>query len=124
MYDAPVLFLDDNRLSNLHCCEFLRDHGVDVIEVHCAANALKVIDAHVPLSALVTDIQHGDDADGYQIARCARTVHPHLAVVFISGTSADRHAAEGVKGSEFISKPFEGQQLIEALDHAVYLEAA
>jgi FixJ family two-component response regulator len=37
---------------------------------------------------------------------------------------AGRHAVEGVAGSDFIPKPCQGRQIVEALDRAIRLEVA
>ena len=47
-----------------------------------------------------------------------------MPVVFISGTMADRYAREGVDGSDFIPKPCQGRQVVEALQRAIRLEIA
>ena len=124
MSNQRVLFVEDNIISAMETCEVLRDSGYNVLEVHRAADAQDVIDSHVPLSALVTDVDLGPGADGFQVAQAARRVHPHLPVVYISGAEGARHPAEGVTGSQFVAKPFYPRQVIEALDRAIRREAA
>ncbi len=124
MFDSPILFLDDDFWIRADNCGFLREHGFTVLEAFDAPTALRVIDQHSGLLALVTDIDLGPGANGFDIARHARSVYPRLPVVYISGTAASRHRLEGVEGSDFISKPFAPQKIVEALDRAIYLEAA
>ncbi len=119
-----VLFVEDNILCAFDTCEALRDCGYNVLEVHHAEDAMQVIDSQVQLAALVTDVDLGPGADGFDVARAARLLHPHLPVVYISGTAASRHPAEGVAGSLFIGKPFYPNQVAEALDRAIRCEAA
>jgi CheY-like chemotaxis protein len=124
MSGQRVLFVEDNVICAMETCEILRDCGYNVMEVHHAADALQVIDSQVQLSALVTDVDLGPGLDGFDVARAARRVHPHLPVVYISGAAAARHPAEGVPGSQFLAKPFHPHQVLEALDRAIRREAA
>jgi CheY-like chemotaxis protein len=124
MAGPRVLFVDDNFICNLDVREFLQDSGFSVEAVYCAAAAFQVIARHEHLAALVTDVDLGPGADGFDVARRARRGYPRLPVVFISGTAAALHPSEGVDGSAFIAKPFHPQRLVEVLDRAIRLEAA
>ena len=120
-----ILFVEDDPIIGMSASAFIRDRGFKVLDADCVLDALKVIDRHGYLSALVTDVDLGPGQDGFALARQARTAYPHLPVVFISGTAAARHAAEGVEGSVFISKPYHPRQVVEALnDMPVYRAAA
>ncbi len=121
---SKVLFVDDDFWIHLANCEFLREHGLHIVEAYSAAEACALIDDGVYLTALVTDVDLGDSIDGFEIARRARAAYPHLPVVFISGAAAARHRTEGVLGSAFIAKPFLPHQVLEALDYGTYLQAA
>lgn len=109
-----VLLVEDNVLVNLEVSEFLREQGIHVVQAYCASAAFETIARHEHLSALVTDIDLGPGPDGFEVARRARAGYPGLSVVFISGTAASRHEAEGVDGSVFIRKPFDSQAIVEA----------
>lgn len=119
-----VLYVEDDALCALETCEILKEYGYNVLETHRADDALLVIESRVRLCALVTDVDLGPGADGFDIARAAREAYPHLPVVFISGTAENRHPAEGVVDSEFIAKPFQSHQIVAALKRAIGLQAA
>lgn len=123
MTQSFVLFVDDSRLCSLVTSEILRDHGFDVMEVYSADGAYRLLDQPTAPLALVTDIDLGGGPDGFDIARRARAAYPHIPVVYVSGSSAARHLAEGVEGSEFIAKPFRRQRIVEALNRVIALEA-
>ncbi|MDP3174967.1 MAG: response regulator [Phenylobacterium sp.] len=114
-----VLFVDDNVLCNLEMCDALRGHGYRVVSTFCATAAFEVLDRHQYLSALITDIDLGPGPDGFDLARHARAAYPHLPVVYISGSAAKRHAAEGVEGSIFISKPLGSRDMIAAVESSI-----
>ena len=124
MCDAPVLFIDDNLWCHLDNCATLRERGYIVEEAYGASEAIELIDKHRPLRAMVTDIDLGPGLDGFDLARRVRATHPRLPVIYISGAAAGRHRTEGVEGSIFIAKPFEPQQIVEALRGVTCLVAA
>lgn len=124
MNAQQILFVEDNPLIGFSTCEFIRDRGFRVLDADCALEARQVIDRHGYLSALVTDIDLGAGEDGFDLARQARAAYPDLPVVFVSGTAASRHAAEGVEGSVFINKPYHPRQIIEALSAMADYRAA
>jgi CheY-like chemotaxis protein len=115
MQAQQILFVEDDVLTGVSTCQFMRDQGVRVLDADCAQGAIEVLGRRGYLSGLVTDIDLGDGEDGFDIARHTRLAYPHLPVVFVSGTAAARHAAEGVEGSVFINKPYHPRQIIEAL---------
>lgn len=124
MHQFRILLVEDDFTSSMECCEFLRASGMVVTEAHCAAAAFEVLDQPGHISALVTDINLGVGADGFEVARRARAAFPDIPVVYISGAAADRQAAEGVGGSSFVSKPLHPRQILEALGRAIDVEAA
>lgn len=115
MKTHQILFVEDDPITGLSTSEFIRDRGFRVLGADCAVDAVRVIDRHGYLSALVTDVELGPGDDGFAVARQARAAYPSLPVVFISGTAASRHKGEGVAGSVFIDKPYHPRQIVEAL---------
>ena len=51
-----ILFVEDDPIISMSASEFIRDRGFKVLDADCALDAMKVIDRHSYLSALVTDI--------------------------------------------------------------------
>ena len=123
MHRDHVLIVDDDYVINLELHGFLQDSGFAVESAYSATSAFAALKRHPPW-ALVTDLDLGAGADGFDVARYAREIRPGMPVVFVSGTMADRHISEGVVGSDFISKPCQGGQVVEALRRAIRLEGA
>ncbi len=115
MQALQILFVEDDALVGVSTCEFMRGRGVRVLDADCASSAMSVVDRQGYLSALVTDIDLGAGEDGFEVARRVRAAYPRLPVVFVSGTAAARHRAEGVEGSVFIDKPYHPRQILDAL---------
>jgi DNA-binding response OmpR family regulator len=117
-----VLLVDDDYVINLELHEFLEGCGFAVESVYSGSTAFAALKRHPPW-ALVTDLDLGAGPDGFDVARYARGLCPGLPVVFISGAMGDRHAREGVDGSDYFPKPCQGRQVVEALHRAIRLEA-
>jgi CheY-like chemotaxis protein len=115
MHVDQILFVEDDLVTSLTTCEFLRDRGMRVVEATCAASAMSILNKRGYISGLVSDIDLGGEDDGFDIARRARANYPGLPVVFVSGSAAARYEAEGVEGSVFIAKPYHPRQILEAL---------
>jgi len=110
-----VLLVEDDFIINMDIREHLTECGYVVETAYCASAAIENLDRGRRVSALVTDIELGDGADGFAVARHARTANPGLPVVYISATSAARHGAEGVAGSAFVGKPLHPREVVAAL---------
>lgn len=111
-----ILVVEDDLVLNFVNCETLRDNGFNAVGVHGGDSAFEMVDREAGWSALVTDIELGTGPDGFEVARRARAANPDLHVVFVSGAEAARRRAEGIDGSEFLRKPFQPTEIVEALD--------
>jgi two-component system, OmpR family, response regulator len=121
---ARILVVEDNFVLNQDICEFLRSAGHEVRPIYCGQDAFEAVNRHQRLAALLTDIDLGPGPDGVDVARYARAFSPHLPVVFISAALDPRHEFNGIARSEFVAKPFQPQQVADALARVIRLEAA
>jgi CheY-like chemotaxis protein len=119
-----ILLVEDDFIVNHDLCEFLREYGYRIRPVYCGQAAFEAIDRREHLTALLTDINLGAGPDGVDVARYARAFMPHLPVVFMSAALDPRHESSGVARSEFIAKPYRPEQIADALDRVIRLEAA
>jgi CheY-like chemotaxis protein len=124
MREMKILFAEDDIVLNMATCESLEDMGITVRCVYSGPAAIEAIARLDDLTALLTDIDLGSGPDGFDVARYARKLYPRLPVVFVSGTMAAHHPANGVEGSAFVAKPFHQSQVIKALDQVIRLAAA
>jgi len=115
MQAQQILFVEDDAIIGLSTCEFMRGQGVSVLDADNAASAMVVVGRNGYLSGLVTDVDLGAGEDGFAVAHRVRLAYPDLPVVYVSGTAATRHLAEGVADSIFIDKPCHPRQILEAL---------
>jgi CheY-like chemotaxis protein len=124
MSQSTILFAEDDHVLNMATCGDLEEHGMLVDPVYSGVAAIAAIDRLEDISALLTDVDLGAGPDGFDVARHARALHPALPVVYVSGTMAAQHAAEGVAGSLFVAKPFHPRQITDALDQVMGRRAA
>lgn len=118
--EAPlVLYVeDDAAVRDIGQCA-LEDGGFAVEPVASGAEALEQIEKPGAVwRVLVTDIDLAGGIDGWEVARQARELLPHLPVIYVSGGSAHDWASKGVPGSIMLSKPFAIAQLVTAVANA------
>ena len=111
----PLLVVEDETLIRMNVLEVLVAGGFSVDEATDGSTALTDIGGRDVLHGLITDIQLGSGANGWQVARHAREKFPNIAVVYMSGDSAEAWSAEGVPNSIMLQKPFADAQLLSAV---------
>lgn len=111
----PILVVEDESLIRLNLVGILESGGFTVLEVSNGIEGISAIDAREHLCGLITDINLGSGADGWEIARHGRARFPDLAVVYITGDSAAHWSAQGVPRSLVLQKPFADAQVISAI---------
>ncbi|MCE7761105.1 response regulator [Pseudomonas putida] len=107
-----VLVVEDDPHVRQLLCQALRESG---FPCHSAANAtqgLKVLRSAQPVDLLVSDVGL-PGMNGRQLAEIARSLHPHLPVLFITGYAETAMAREGFldTGMHLICKPFELKEI-------------
>ena len=87
-----------------------RDSGIEVFAAHSGGEALRRLKAEPHrFSVLVTDINLGPGADGFEVAARARALNPEIRIVYITGRRENIGAAE--KKALFFIKPFDAEEL-------------
>ena len=81
-----ALVVEDDTFQREILAEFLRDHGLEVVECSSAETAeLVLASTGTELVALVTDVNLGSGMSGVELAQYAKRTFPHVNVVMISG---------------------------------------
>jgi CheY-like chemotaxis protein len=116
MDDLPLLLLvEDEPLIRTALASALEDAGYRLVETDNAAEAIKAIESGEILAGIITDIQLGSGATGWDVGRHARHHFPKTAIVYMTGDSAADWTAEGVPNSVLLQKPFATAQIITAV---------
>ena len=105
-HETILLVEDDESLRPL-LTFVLHDQGYTVIEADGGVEALRLLDEHVGVELVVTDIVM-PGTSGREVARKARAVNPQVRVLFVSGYTEDAVVRHGISQGEaaFLQKPF------------------
>ena len=114
--DQSVLFVEDEDLIRELNAGELEEAGYGVVVVENGDGALEALDGNAdPFCALVTDINLGTGADGWEVGRRARELDEQMPVIYMSGAGAHDWKTKGVPNSVLLGKPFTPTQLIAAV---------
>jgi DNA-binding NtrC family response regulator len=109
MSPDPILYVDSDLISRLLNCAILRDSGYVVLEAQSFAEACRVLERQPNLGALVTEVDLGGGRDGFDLSSRAHGLDPGLPVIYLG-------MGESLDNSRFIPQPFDGYQIVRALD--------
>ena len=107
-----VLIIEDDSVIAYDIAAAFADAGWQVREAADADAAFALLGAGDLVDALVTDIDLGSAASGWDIAEAFRTAFPRLAVLYTSGVS--RSHSRAVNGSLFFAKPYDTAEIVGA----------
>ena len=111
---SRALVVDDHEAACELISEGLRERGISVECVRDDTSAYRRIAALPTLDLLIPDVNLCGGTTGYDVARFARQVIPHIAVVYVSGeVDPTSFQAFGVPNSDFVEKPFTPDEIGE-----------
>lgn len=111
--DPPVvLIIDDEFFVRWNTARYLEDAGYVVVEAATGEEAIALCNSQTSIDLILTDINLGGSADGWDVAECFRSVRPDMPVVYTSGKSLD--PGRCVSGSAFVPKPYYEIDILKA----------
>ncbi len=114
MADQLVLVLEDEPDVRQTLCEQLHQLGYLTLETGDSRQALALM-ADVPdISIVISDLMLPGDMTGAEVLQQARSVYPHLKLLLISSQDL-RRSKNFMPEVELLRKPFNQQQLVQAL---------
>lgn len=115
-----LLVLDDETSVRKLLVRLLARLGYEVHETSTVADALEMAQSLERLDVWVTDA-HVEGEDASREVERFRRLHPHLAIVLVSGCEPEfeRAAELDRQGVVFLAKPFSPAQLQESVDTAL-----
>jgi DNA-binding response OmpR family regulator len=120
-----VLLVEDDILIQISLEKALNNAGFAVITACSGDEAIAALNANdLHFCVLVSDIQLGPGATGWDVSRRARELDETLPVVYISGGNAHEWKSEGVPNSMLIGKPFRLAQIVTAVSQAMNIPTA
>jgi PAS domain S-box-containing protein len=116
-----VLIVDDEAELVEIAVTYLAARGYTVLTAHDAKDALRVIEQHGNIDAMVTDIVMGGGMDGMELAQAVRLLSPRTQVVYSSGFPADALSERSLPlaGSLVLQKPYRLAELGASIDRAL-----
>ncbi|MES2492300.1 MAG: response regulator [Pseudomonadota bacterium] len=111
--NARICLVEDEAMLLEMTQADLEDLGLRVFPAVSCDEAWQAISSHMQFDVLVTDIRTPGERDGWELACSARALLPGLAVVYVSGFTAEK--PKPVPGSIFLSKPYRLTELEHAL---------
>ena len=109
-----ILVVEDDPTLRFHSVALIEDAGFEVIEARSADEAIAVLERRSDIAVVFTDIEMPGSMDGLRLANAVRERWPPVHLIIASG----RHTPqpdEMPEGSRFFSKPFNGAELVAAL---------
>lgn len=113
-----MLVVDDDSALLTVVLEELRRQGFESVGVRSDQAAYQALASAPAFDVLVVDINLGLGTTGFDVARAARQRNPKVRIIYMSGeANAQSWVAFGVRGSDYISKPFPLEKLTALLRH-------
>ena len=106
-----VLVVEDEIFVRFDVAACLEDAGYDVVEAATGEEAIALCNAGTSIDMVITDINLGGSASGWDVAERCRTVLPDVPVVYTSGKTIDPERC--VAGSIFMSKPYRHSDILD-----------
>ncbi|WP_430242582.1 response regulator [Neorhizobium sp. DAR64861/K0K2] len=114
MKHHPILVVEDDGLIRMDLADVLSDSGFGVVEAANADQALALLEAGIPVKAMLTDIDMPGSMNGIKLANLTASRWPECRIIVISGRfSPDQGSLP--QGARFLSKPISERQLSVAL---------
>lgn len=111
-----LLLVEDEPLVQELIVTVLEDAGLTIAVANDGLQAINPLEADAKqFCGLITDINLGQGADGWEVARKARAQVFDLPVIYISGLSGHEWTANGVPHSLMITKPFNPAEIVAAM---------
>jgi CheY-like chemotaxis protein len=109
-----VLLVEDEPLLRATVAEALQVRGFTVVEAFNGEEALEILrERGGDIDWLFTDIRLPGAIDGWHVAFAFRFIHPLRPVIYATGWSQE--LPPSVAGSLFFRKPYDLEQILEAL---------
>ena len=121
MSDSPkhLLLVEDEAPLRAAVAEQLRDLGFEVVEASTGEAALEAL-AEFAFDILITDLRL-PGIDGTGVIEAAVERYPEIIAIVVTGYGTVRDAVEVIKrgAADFVTKPFQFDELRHALDGAI-----
>src|SRR3984893_5959905 len=114
-----LLLIEDETTLREAIAEELADHGYEVDQADSGEAAIAKL-ADFAFDIIVTDLRL-PGIDGSAVVEAAVERYPHIVAIVVTGYGTVKDAVEAIKrgASDFVSKPFQIDELLHVLDSAL-----
>jgi DNA-binding NtrC family response regulator len=111
-----ILFVDDEPSIRLTLPAVLEEHGFEVSIAGSVAEALSKINSS-RFDVLLSDLNIGEDGDGFRVVRAMRSIQPNCVTVILTGYPAFESALQGIRNQvdDYLVKPADLESLINTI---------
>lgn len=117
--EAPrkrILFVDDETSIRLTLPPVLEQAGFQVQVAETVSDAMFEINSH-PFDVLISDLNIGDDGDGFQVTSAMRQIQPDCITFILTGYPAFETALQAIHSQvdDYLVKPVEIEALVRTV---------
>ena len=111
-----ILFVDDEPSIRLTLPAVFEEHGFEVSIAGSVAEALSKINSS-RFDVLLSDLNIGEDGDGFRVVRAMRSIQPKCVTVILTGYPAFESALQGIRNQvdDYLVKPADLESLINTI---------
>jgi two-component system OmpR family response regulator len=110
-----VLVVEDDPVIRMLIVATLQDAGLDVLEAASGSEALLLMQDPDHVDLILTDLNM-PEPDGAEVATRARTQHPRIPVLFVTGRPDLLAVRRPPRPYRHLTKPFRMAQISETVD--------
>jgi DNA-binding NtrC family response regulator len=111
-----ILFVDDEQSIRFTLPAVLEEQGFEVKTAASVADALTQINSS-RFDVLLSDLNIGDEGDGFQVVSAMRHIQPHCVTVILTGFPAFETALQAIRHQvdDYLVKPTDVEVLVNTL---------
>ena len=115
--EAAILLVEDDAGLREATQELIEMLGYSVVATGSARQARELLSLHT-FRVLVADVRLDDGAGvtGVELANTARTLHPEIGLLLLSGKDLPGEGTELPADAEFLRKPYDFQEFADILE--------
>src|SRR5438132_13937147 len=112
-----LLFVDDEEGIRTTLPAILQRRGFDVRVAASVAEALSEIKTH-KFDVLLSDLNIGEDGDGFTVIRAMRRAHPNCIAILLTGYPAFETAVQAIEDEVdgYLVKPADINSLVSTIE--------
>jgi CheY-like chemotaxis protein len=112
-----ILIVEDEPFVRDDLVDFFEDRGLTVYAAGNADEAIRILQRHPPIFAVLTDIEMPGSMDGMRLAHYVRDRHPPTLLLVASGVVRPK-PEELPTDALFFAKPFNPRVLLQQIRQA------